>query len=131
MNYEKAYKGALERAEGIIKYYKEHNRGDEASIEDLEIIFPELRESEDEKIRESLIKHFREYESCTFDGLPNTKVLDWLERQGGKHITESQSRWKPSEEQMKTLEYIINNAHNTSYSCKIAKELLEQLKKLK
>jgi hypothetical protein len=32
---------------------------------------------------------------------------------------------------MRALEYIINNAHNTSYSCKIAKELLEQLRKLK
>jgi len=39
--------------------------------------------------------------------------------------------WKPSDKQMRALEYIINNAHNTSYSCKIAKELLEQLKKLK
>ena len=38
--------------------------------------------------------------------------------------------WRPSEGQMKALEYIINNAHNTSHSCKIAKELLEQLKKL-
>lgn len=39
--------------------------------------------------------------------------------------------WKPSDDQMRALEYIINNASNTSYSCKIAKGLLEQLKKLK
>lgn len=39
--------------------------------------------------------------------------------------------WKPSDAQMRALEYIINNAHNTSYSCKIAKELLEQLRRLK
>jgi hypothetical protein len=42
-----------------------------------------------------------------------------------------QNHWKPNDEQMRALEYIINNASNTSYSCKIAKELLEQLKKLK
>ena len=101
MYYEKKYKEALERAidfkNGEVHYPLEPGE----SI--VNWIFPELREHEDEKIRKSLIKHFREYESCTFDGLPNTKVLDWLERQGGKHITESQSRWKPSEEQMQML----------------------------
>lgn len=48
-----------------------------------------------------------------------------------KDRVKSQNTWKPSDKQMRALEYIINNAHNTSYSCKIAKELLEQLKKLK
>lgn len=73
----KAYDEALERAEGIIKYYKECNR-DEASIEDLETIFPELAESEDERIR----KEFCE-DIWTF--IPNEKAhkyIAWLEKQG-------------------------------------------------
>ena len=50
MDYEKKYKEAIKKAEEIIKYYKERNR-DEAAIEDLKGIFPELKESEDERIR--------------------------------------------------------------------------------
>lgn len=51
--------------------------------------------------------------------------LNWLKSLKARYT------WKPSDEQMEALEYIINNAHNTSHSCRIAKELLEQLKKLK
>ena len=49
LDYEKKYNGVLEKAKGIINYYKEHNRCDEAAIEDLEEIFPELKESGDEQ----------------------------------------------------------------------------------
>ena len=88
VDYEKKYKDAMGMAEEIIRYYKEHNRGDENSIEDLEGIFPELKESEDEKIRKALIKGV---ECCKASGWTNfgnnvdiDVVLAWLEKQGNE-----------------------------------------------
>lgn len=85
MDYEKKYKQALERAEEIIRYYKERNRGDEISIEDLETVFPELAESEDEKIRKEMITAFsRLDEDSTLCGVAYNykKWIAWLEKQG-------------------------------------------------
>ena len=76
----KAYDAALEKAEGIIKYYKECNR-DEASIEDLETIFPELKESEGGKIREWLIEYFDKIND-EIDIQDRGKIISWLEKQG-------------------------------------------------
>lgn len=86
MEYEKKYKEALKKAEGIIKYYKERNR-DEASIEDLETIFPELKESEDERIRKNikLALMSMEEELADFYSTHHTsqeEFLAWLEKQG-------------------------------------------------
>ena len=55
------------------------------------------------------------------------KIEKWIE----KRLKKPQTTWKPSDEQIGALEYIIKNAYNTTFSCKIAKELLEQLKKLR
>ena len=49
MTYEQKYKEALERAKDMLSY-KEVRR------EDMEYLFPELKESEDEKIRKELIE---------------------------------------------------------------------------
>ena len=75
----KAYDEALKKAKGIINYYKEHNR-DEAAIEDLETIFPELKESEDEKIRKALVKFHKS--TIDIDGIKGADILAWLEKQG-------------------------------------------------
>ena len=89
MNYEKKYKDALKRAEEIIRYYKEHNR-DEAAIEDLGEIFPELKESEDEKIRKELL----DYCKNRADKYPNDpkykNISAWialLEKQGTNSVS--------------------------------------------
>lgn len=81
MNYEKLYKNALENAKGIINYYKEHNRGDESAIEDLEIIFPELKESEDERIRKDILELVKQ-SSEILDKQNQNNMIDWLEKQG-------------------------------------------------
>lgn len=90
MDYEK-YKEALESAKGIINYYKEHNRGDESAIEDLEIIFPELKESEDEKIRKELTKFLKNASGGFLDTTIRCKTFGkwaaWLEKQGEKKPT--------------------------------------------
>jgi hypothetical protein len=54
----------------------------------LERIFPELKESENEKIRKVLVdyfKRYKEHEECgikTFYGIPTDDILAWLEKQG-------------------------------------------------
>ena len=76
MDYKEKYEQALERA----KYY--HDRD---NIQFLENIFPELKESKDEKIRNVLVDYFKRYkeqEECgikTFYGIPTDNIITWLE----------------------------------------------------
>ena len=95
----RAYDKAIERAEEIIRYYKEHNRGDEAAIEDLETIFPELAESEDERIRKALIEVFSNREKYlidqSFGDITVSEALVWLEKQGEQKPTDKvESKFK-------------------------------------
>ena len=81
-DYEKLYKEALERAR---KLYNEAKANEYTSdMEDYEAIFPELKESEDERIRKSLITFFQRFLYEYFDGLSSstTEVIAWLEKQG-------------------------------------------------
>ena len=82
MDYEMKYKGALERAK--MSYHT--GDYDKDTLEMLEIIFPELKESEDERIRKELIRLFNDTawndSSFQFYDLDKQKVIDWLEKQG-------------------------------------------------
>lgn len=71
----RAYDEALKQA----KFYH-GNCPSEPERKKLEKMFPVLHESEDEKIRKSLIDNFKHY-SCTSDGTPSYKILAWLEKQ--------------------------------------------------
>ena len=75
----KAYDEALERAK---KYNIDDAHAYQGTI--VKLIFPELRESKDEKIRKALIQEFKEKVQKSFewkDGIPNNAVLNWLEKQ--------------------------------------------------
>ena len=76
MNYEEKYKQAFERA-------KERYSACSAPAL-LEYIFPELKESEDEMIRKSLIKFFQHfpYDSIENAGTNVNEAIAWLEKQG-------------------------------------------------
>ena len=78
MDYEKAYKEALERARMI-------NNGEDVDVEagttTCEYIFPELKESEDERIRKTLIKYFDAYPKDYYGALKKSHILAWLEKQ--------------------------------------------------
>lgn len=86
MNFEQKYKEALERAR------EELGSGcfDKGTVE---YIFPELKESEDEKIRKSIIELLNEVR-FTFKYYDINKMLAWLEKQ------------KPSNE---ALQYLKEN----------------------
>ena len=85
MNYEKAYKDALKRAK---KLYEQGT-----ITESLSYVFPELRGSEDEKIRKSLIEmvHDTTGDELWVDyNIHKEDALAWLEKQGEQH---SAIRW--------------------------------------
>lgn len=83
MDYEKKYLEALERA----RQFSE-NPLEEDSSSIVEYIFPELKESDDERIRKVLIDYFNRYkeqEECgikTFFGIPTDNIIAWVEKQG-------------------------------------------------
>lgn len=75
-NYEKKYKDALERARANYKADKE--MGFIENCDMLELIFPELKESEDEKIRDWLITQLRNNYKGNYWA---TQAIAWLEKQ--------------------------------------------------
>ena len=82
MNYEQKYKEALDAARHIYDDMK--SGGNFGGMEDLEVIFPELAESEDERIRQELIYWINtEIQQCSIkehaDKLKS--FVAWLEKQ--------------------------------------------------
>ena len=107
MNYEKAYKEALERAREFQK------SKDGLCVLTAESIFPELKESEDEKIRKGIIdflwkeKIFLQEVHSSVENNPKYRfVMDaiaWLEKQGEKKATDK------VEPKFKVGDWIIND----------------------
>ena len=122
MDYEKKYKQALERAEEIIRYYKERNRGDEISIEDLETVFPELAESEDEKIRNALIRFHKS--TIDIDGIKGADIIAWLEKQGINYSLVEEIK-KRKDSFMREKEKAMSSNDKLSLGARIA--MLEEL----
>ena len=81
-NYEKLYREALERAK--VEQETFFNLGNISAKTAIEKIFPELRESEDERIRKEIVDYLRKFIShhdC--DLVAKSKVwIAWLEKQG-------------------------------------------------
>lgn len=84
MNCEKKYDEALERARKI------HN-DTEFDYEKgmIEEIFPELKDSEDERIRKKLIEYFNVYPKDYYGELKKSHIIAWLEKQGERSDTNS------------------------------------------
>lgn len=81
MDYKEKYEQALERARGLLEGMDE---GDYfASNEDIENIFPELKESEDERIIKALISILKsDFEKdTTIFGISIEQIIVWLEKQ--------------------------------------------------
>lgn len=113
MDYKKAYEEALEKAR---TYY--NNKPLEAERKKLEEMFPQLRESEDEKIKKAikLVLIATEDDQDVFyrtHGITRKECTDWLEKQGGKTTIEFNDA--PT----------IDNALN-DYVCKQYKALAEE-----
>lgn len=87
----KAYDEALLRAKSKIKNDKDHVLYENDVIE----IFPELKESEDEKIRKDLIQWIDEFPDTIWRGHYKKDVFVWLKKQG-----EQKSAWSEEDEKM-------------------------------
>ena len=74
MNYEQKYKEALERVKFMIESV---DCGDENcfNVDDIKELFPELAESEDEKVRKEIIEYIK-------TGTYRKDWIAWLEKQG-------------------------------------------------
>ena len=86
MNYEQKHKEDLEAAKGWLAIAKEN--GNKIAIQILEKFFPELRESEDERIRKVLIELIKGITSWNyFLGISKEQMVSWLEKQGNTNET--------------------------------------------
>lgn len=87
MDYEKKYNEALERAKELIAKWTGKNK--DFYVEDYSYIFPELRESEDERIRKAIIKSIEEdseEDSSVYEqDVSKEQMLSWLEKQKEPH----------------------------------------------
>lgn len=80
----KAYDEALERMKSWVR--GEHPECFTEAQKTAEFIFPELKESEDERIRKAIMEFFElQDDNTTYSFIPKKDILTWLEKQG-KHL---------------------------------------------
>ena len=82
MNYKKAYKEAIKRAKAMIEVAEKEEEVYKSAI----TIFPELKKSEDERIKETLIKFHKS--TIDIDGIKGNEIINWLKKQGKLKWTE-------------------------------------------
>jgi hypothetical protein len=118
MDYEQRYKDALDRAKKL-----KENSDSTAVIDGCEQIFPELKESDDERTRKELIdfikSHLAEFPQCE-------KYIAWIEKQGETTI------WDKKDEQVlnAAILHIKNKTYNycRGYTSEYVIQWLESLK---
>ena len=78
----KRYDEAIKKARNIVNSINVGLIGKNS----FEAVFPELKESEDERIRKALIQFFLKsaVDDESTNGIPDKDILDWLEKQGDK-----------------------------------------------
>lgn len=84
MNYEKKYNELIE----AIKILRDINPSDEGIQNWISDNFPELKESEDEKIRKTLITFHKNTTVCIGD-IKGDEIVSWLEKQGESDETKA------------------------------------------
>lgn len=121
MDYEKAYKEALERMKSWAR--GEHPECFSEAKKAAEFIFPELKENEDERIKKEIIENIRQDMEleCTLSEENGKRWIAWLEKQG-----EQKPAWSEEDEEM--LESIITCADKDFF---IRKEQINWLKSLR
>lgn len=132
MNYKEKYENALEGIQEILSSGQDSIKMSRLKLR-LQGIFPELAESEDEKIRKGIIR-------CVKGSMPDNdfrkKYLDWLEKQGEKECVLKSSKdkdvhkfMKYIEKQAKAYEFNLPNRSYDIYA--FAKDILTWLEKQK
>ena len=118
----KRYDEAIEKARQL---YVAHPTT-KSFISDLQDLFPELRENEDERIWEKLISYFSDikgFSTLEYNyGITSKEVANWLKSLKDRYA------WKPSDEQMK---FLWKYAEQNNCDGSILTSLYNDLKKLK
>ena len=107
MDYEQKYKDALERAKIFKGHLLEIDEKDYA--DEMEYIFPELRESEDDGIRKAILSgmNFLKFQGReTFGGIAIDDCIAWLKKQ---FIKEDSPETKAIKEQIENLKKRIED----------------------
>ena len=128
MDYKKKYEDALERAKNL----KDNPFTGYNGTDLISAIFPELAESEDEKIRKHIIEILNRLAPCHFDGNERSKCISWLEKQGKQKPTER------SEEDEKAIDLAcsilysnFNENENFDKNQMCIGEIIDKLKSLR
>ena len=121
MNYKEKYDKALERMKSWAK--GEHPECFSEAQKVAEFIFPELKESEDERIRKTIyncVKWFG-FDSHYFKNVSQEECLAWLEKQGEQNLV-----WGEEDELMFTS--TINSLKLTNGVCDMKIDWLKSIK---
>ena len=123
------YDEAIAHAKNLLKTIGDATLDNLVLKNEFEKMFPELKESEDERIRKALIYFIKQGELKgtirTYLGVSEKIMLTWIEKQN------NQSYWKPSDYQMSCLEDAITSYKKRGFSADVLKSLYDDLKKLK
>lgn len=99
MDYEKAYKEARERAKAFLG---KGFRGEDLLVE---CVFPELKESEDERIRKELIQYLKDYPNLPNGQYSRDDFFTYLEKQksdgGSSEKPNNHKEWSEEDEEMR------------------------------
>lgn len=115
MDYEKKYKDALERARQVRTTNVDENK------KSTEYIFPELKESEDSRMKKSLKRLIAAFYDCNFptpEGFTREELFAWLEKQG-----------KKKEYTFKSIPRLLDMLEPTSRAKDYCKKLIDTLEK--
>ena len=104
MDYKQKYEQALERAKELLEDMDKKDYF--ASNADIENIFPELKESEDERIKKWLIDWAKAVNWSEQFTITKEQVLAWLEKQGEK---------KSADEILKIRQELYQSGYNDGY----------------
>lgn len=96
------YNKLLEKAKGV---YKTCTTDAERKV--IESIFPELRESEDERIRKEILEYFRLFDNRELHGVDISDWIAWLEKQGEKKSADT------VESKFRVGDWIVQNGVGT------------------
>ena len=121
MDYEKAYNKALEIAKSMIDDLRKGE--DILAVSNLESMFPELKESEDERIRKMIINHLTQ-ERGSLSNDEAAEAISWLEKQGEKKHTWSEE----DEEYMIDVIAFLEDARECRQNALDCIEWMKQLK---
>lgn len=99
----------------FVKASRIYNKGNDVLImHTIEVLFPELKENEDERIRKALIKGFNKLDKSAvwYNGITNAQILDWIEKKGQKPQEEkvyNADKVEPNvESKFKADDFILN-----------------------